>query len=31
MSAMRHGITAESLRNELYVYPSFTNDIKFLV
>lgn len=29
--AMRHGITATSLREELYAYPTFTNDVKFLV
>lgn len=29
--AMRHGITATDLKQGYYVYPTFTNDVKFLV
>jgi len=29
--AMRHGIPASELRSGLYAYPTFTNDIKYLV
>jgi glutathione reductase (NADPH) len=29
--AMRHGVTADALAGALYAYPTFSNDVKFLV
>ena len=29
--AIKHGITAEALKDEVYAYPTFSSDIKFLV
>ena len=29
--AIKHGVTADVLRNTVYAYPTFHSDVKFLV